>query len=96
MWFHTIQKQHEEKMNLLKEQKKILGEIADALRKLIAQQTKDNIKSDCNPSKPEPIKNKKKAKKDKRGEDRCGLTQNNTNLLNSLPADHTFLDDFIY
>lgn len=79
MWYHTLEKQHEEKLNLLKEQKKILSEIADALRKLISQQTKDNTKSASNPFEPEPIKNKKKTKKD------------NTNLLNNLPADHKFL-----
>lgn len=88
MWFHTIEKQHEEKMKLLKEQLKTLNEIADALRKLTAQQTKENTKSASNPSKPEPIKNKKKAKRD---EDRCGVTQDDTNLLNNLPT-----DDYIF
>lgn len=88
MWYHTLDEQHEEKMKLLKEQQKTLSEIADLLRKLIAQQTKDNIKSDSNPSKPEPINNTKKIKKD---EDRCGVTQNDTNLLNSLPDNYRFL-----
>lgn len=53
MWLNTLEKQHEEKMKLLKEQLKTLSEIADALRKLTAQQTKDTTKSASNPSKPE-------------------------------------------
>lgn len=53
MWFgsisslkRSIEKQHEEKMKLIKlleEQQKTLSELADALRKIATQQVKDNF-----------------------------------------------------